>query len=244
MDKTNIKCAYCESIVEKPMSEVIRSNKLGRSMYCSLSCGAKHAAQKRDKKSKNVSEYNATPKLCKGCGTPISYDKRSNDYCTRSCAAMINNMLFPKRPARTVQVVVGENVVRRYLPLPLCKQCGNPVKTRNCKYCSTTCERDFRRSVRFRTVVEGNGSFKAVKSYLIHVHGNECMECGWNRVNPKTGNVPIELEHVDGNHENNTLENVKLLCPNCHSLTPTYKNLNKGRGRSSRRDRYHAGKSY
>lgn len=33
--------------------------------------------------------------------------------------------------------------------------------------------------------------------------------------------IPLELDHIDGNHYNNDLENVRLFCPNCHSLTPT-----------------------
>lgn len=70
------------------------------------------------------------------------------------------------------------------------------------------------------------------------------MECGWCEVNPISGKVPIELEHIDGDSNNNSLENLKLLCPNHHSLTPTYKYLNKGKGRHSRRERYNKGKSY
>lgn|SRR5208282_1211431 len=40
--------------------------------------------------------------------------------------------------------------------------------------------------------------------------------------------IPIELDHRDGNHANNRLENLRLLCPNCHALTPTYRGRNKG----------------
>ena len=36
--------------------------------------------------------------------------------------------------------------------------------------------------------------------------------------------IPLELEHKDGNHRNNARENLCLLCPNCHALTPTYRN--------------------
>ena len=35
--------------------------------------------------------------------------------------------------------------------------------------------------------------------------------------------IPLELDHIDGNHENNNLSNLRLLCPNCHALTPTYR---------------------
>ena len=56
--------------------------------------------------------------------------------------------------------------------------------------------------------------------------------------------IPIELEHIDGNSENNNLSNLKLLCPNCHSLTSTYRFLNVGNGRYKRKQRYHDGKSF
>lgn len=39
--------------------------------------------------------------------------------------------------------------------------------------------------------------------------------------------IPLELDHVDGDHYNNTLENLKILCPNCHAKTPTYRGKNK-----------------
>lgn len=63
-----------------------------------------------------------------------------------------------------------------------------------------------------------------------------CNNCG--------NQIPLEVEHKDGNSENNSLINLCLLCPNCHAQTPTYKSKNKGNGRHSRRQRYKDGKSY
>lgn len=39
--------------------------------------------------------------------------------------------------------------------------------------------------------------------------------------------IPLELHHIDGNHNNNNLNNIQLLCPNCHSLTNTYRGRKK-----------------
>ena len=35
--------------------------------------------------------------------------------------------------------------------------------------------------------------------------------------------IPLELHHIDGSSSNNNRENLVLLCPNCHTLTPTYR---------------------
>jgi len=112
------------------------------------------------------------------------------------------------------------------------------------KYCDNVCQGKHRRQLGNLSVEAGTATSNLVKKYLIEKHGAKCMKCGWNEVNTISNNVPIELEHIDGNSENNSLENVILLCPNCHSLTPTYKALNRGNGRHSRMVRYNDGKSF
>lgn len=42
------------------------------------------------------------------------------------------------------------------------------------------------------------------------------------------GPIPLELDHINGNHYDNHLENLRLLCPNCHALTPNYRGKNIG----------------
>lgn len=46
--------------------------------------------------------------------------------------------------------------------------------------------------------------------------------------------IPLQLEHKDGNRENNKLENLTLLCPNCHAMTETFAGKNKKNGRDGR----------
>lgn len=46
--------------------------------------------------------------------------------------------------------------------------------------------------------------------------------------------ISLQLDHIDGNASNNMPDNLRLICPNCHSQTPTFGNRNKGNGRKSR----------
>ncbi len=85
-----------------------------------------------------------------------------------------------------------------------------------------------------------------VKKYLRIKYGNMCCLCGWAQKNQKTGLVPLVADHIDGNWKNNSEKNLRLLCPNCDSLTPTYAALNKGNGRNNRapRSRTKAGREF
>jgi len=53
----------------------------------------------------------------------------------------------------------------------------------------------------------------------------ECEECGWNKISPG-GYSPLELDHINGDHMDNRLENLRVLCPNCHSLKPNHRGRN------------------
>lgn len=51
------------------------------------------------------------------------------------------------------------------------------------------------------------------------------------RKNPYTNTIPLEIDHINGDSEDNSEENLRLICPNCHSLTATYRGANRGKGR-------------
>jgi hypothetical protein len=54
----------------------------------------------------------------------------------------------------------------------------------------------------------------------------ECELCGWSRMSVD-GRIPLELDHINGDRHDNRIKNLRVLCPNCHSLEPTHRGLNK-----------------
>lgn len=56
---------------------------------------------------------------------------------------------------------------------------------------------------------------------------DECCRCGWHEKPVGAEFTPCELHHKDGNNRNHAFENLELICPNCHSLTDTYRSKNK-----------------
>lgn len=73
----------------------------------------------------------------------------------------------------------------------------------------------------------------ALKRTLINYHKwkDECKECGLSEWRGKK--LVLELDHIDGDTSNNTIENLRFLCPNCHSLTDAFR----GRSTNSSRKR-------
>jgi len=110
------------------------------------------------------------------------------------------------------------------------------------KYCSNTCQQEFQKRQRIDEWLSG-GKFPGkttLREYLTETHGYKCSCCGiteWNN-NP----ISLEVDHIDGNPYNDSPNNLRFICPNCHSQTPTYKSKNKGNGRVGRRER--ANKDY
>lgn len=122
---------------------------------------------------------------------------------------------------------------------PQCaNDCGNRVSLPNAIFCSLRCAGAFRFKSNAALVEAGNCpayiNSRLLRRYLIQKFGERCSRCGWSERHPVTGRIPLEVEHIDGDWRNNAAANLTLLCPNCHSLTPTFRALNRGRGRPMR----------
>jgi len=167
---------------------------------------------------------------CKQC----SKETKNKLFCSRSCSASFNN----------------KGVRRHGSSASKCLNCEGKTRRSINKFCSNSCQQDYQYKEYIKRWLDneengmaGEGVSARVKRWLIENRGEKCEECGWNEVNQKTGLIPITVDHIDGNYENNRPENLKLLCPNHHSLTPTYGSLNRGRGRKERKKRRNFKKS-
>jgi len=180
--------------------------------------------------------YKLNPKHCKQCNAVLTYkdSQLKKVFCGHSCSATYNNL----------------RKVSRYGTFK-CIGCGTedqPKRQNQNKYCSIKCHH----SHLYNTFISGwlvgtesgvtkNGTVGAIKRYILAEQDNKCNHCGNSNWMGKK--LVLELEHKDGNSDNNARSNLECLCPNCHSLTPTYRNKNRGNGRHMRRLRYSLGKS-
>jgi hypothetical protein len=62
---------------------------------------------------------------------------------------------------------------------------------------------------------------RLIKEGIFESRCASCNQTEWLR-KP----IPLELDHIDGDKTNNELSNLRLICPNCHALTPTYRGKN------------------
>jgi predicted restriction endonuclease len=67
-------------------------------------------------------------------------------------------------------------------------------------------------------------SNETIKKFLIEKYGHECWGCGATEWQGEK--LHLEMDHIDGNKKNNDIDNIRILCPNCHSITPTWRYKN------------------
>lgn len=162
---------------------------------------------------------------CKTCNKIIQ-SKIAKIFCSRSCAAKFNNSKSPKRK----------------------KERGTFTNCLNCnkqfyfytnvsygKYCCSECGHKHRWFLHTVPRVEKGECRDSVtlRKYLISVRGNKCEICCVKDWNKKS--LSLHVDHIDGNSDNNIPDNIRLLCPNCHSQTETFCGRNK---KNTKRSQY------
>ena len=167
--------------------------------------------------------------ICLECGKFVT--GRNLKFCSKSCTAIYNNK---------IRYAGIEKEIKN------CVNCGKIMTgIKQYKFCSKECQTEFEYDkyiIKWKNgEVDGNkckhrdNLSNHVRKYIFIKYENKCSRCGWNEINEHTGKIPLEVDHIDGNHLNSVEENLRLLCPSCHSLTEFYGARNKGRGREFRR---------
>lgn len=139
---------------------------------------------------------------CKNCGK----ETENPVFCSTNCSASYNNKQRIKKTCNCINcntVMIGFEAADR-------------------KYCSKKCEAEYRWNAvdRENKIKSGLLSGSASKKYM-HKKYHECFLCG---INETWNNKPLvlQVDHTDGNSDNNKLENLRLICPNCHTQTETF----------------------
>lgn len=199
-----VECLVCGKIFEKA--------------YCKIS----GSGEVKTCRHQNYGE-NEISRYCIECGRKIerkglSLSKyRRRKFCSNTCANSHR----------------AKNNIKR------CRHCGSEIPKNN-QFCSLNCFHEYQHSQYIMAWKNGDKSGATgknwidvsvhIRRYIFEKYDNKCSRCGWGEVNPYTLTIPLEIEHIDGDATNNTEDNLTLLCPNCHSLTETYRGANKGNG--------------
>jgi 5-methylcytosine-specific restriction endonuclease McrA len=170
-----------------------------------------------------ISNYNLNPKKCIRCNATIPYIKRGLKFCTRSCGTSHTNL----------------NRIRTKKLRPKCLNCDNRLKIRSTKYCSLKCMQNYAWKAWILKVEEigyfegytpnqSGSAIRRIKRFYIEKYGHNCMICKTKEWQNKP--IPLILDHINGKSDNWNLDNLRIICPNCDALLPTYGGRNKGNG--------------
>lgn len=202
-------------------------NKFSKESKTKLLNGAKKSAEiQKLRKFQRIEKYQQNPTQCEECKCNLPYEKRLLKYCTRSCS------------------VTRSNRLRKNIQSHKCPKCDNITDNKN--FCSKKCQGIDTKQKKF-DCIEKTGSFfqcsnKKAREYLILKMGNKCQICNISEWMGKP--VALVRDHINGNSDDERVENNRMICCNCDAQTPTYKSKNKGKGRWYRRQRYSEGKSW
>lgn len=119
-----------------------------------------------------------------------------------------------------------------------CLNCGQQLNKSQNKYCSIKCQNEYQQIKEVEKIFNNEKSGlknattsspkirDSLRNYLLKKSNYSCELCGCNWINPYSNQTILEIHHIDGDRNNNLEDNLQVLCPNCHAMTPNYRSLN------------------
>ncbi len=102
-----------------------------------------------------------------------------------------------------------------------CKNCGNEITYSPSRSKGLSCCWSCSAADRIKTKFALNTNWsKGMGTHLKKLRGERCEECGITEHNGKP--ITFQIDHINGDRTDNRHENLKILCPNCHSQTSTF----------------------
>jgi 5-methylcytosine-specific restriction endonuclease McrA len=116
-----------------------------------------------------------------------------------------------------------------------CKNCEKII-AKHKVYCDKECYELYKEKQSDKDLIEGKlKDNKSIKKALLRIEGDICVIC--KNVGSIWNDKPLSLQvdHIDGDSDNNNYDNLRLVCPNCHSQLNTSKDKTK---KESNRNKY------
>jgi len=159
--------------------------------------------------------------ICEFCGKEIDGNYGSGRFCDKKCASAfstkdkrdeislkVSKALKGRKPAHNSGFKKGgEWVGRKFGP-------DDRIKAvRICKE---------RREKLYETLSWDDLPKMEKRRRILTAQNGKCLICGLSEWLGKE--IGLEIDHINGIHSDDSKDNLRILCPNCHSQTPTYRN--------------------
>jgi len=161
---------------------------------------------------------------CKKCGKTFEPSKGLLNYCSMSCR---NSREHSDEVKEKIRQSVKEGIASGQIPSyqdrvhRMSSQQRMTFFKRLREIGKDARERAINSSLKVPTE---SLSYDRLRRRILHEQNYKCNICDISDWLGKP--ISLELEHKDGNNRNNKRENLEVLCPNCHSQTPTFRGRN------------------